>query len=394
MPRGDPRFFMGLMSGTSADGVDAVVCSIFGRGERISAQVVRHFHQPFPAPLRRRILAAGGGQAMDSAEFCRLNWRLGTFFAGAAAAALRKSGFSPQRITAIGSHGQTISHLPPAAHSTGKVAGTWQIGEPTVIAESLGVPVVARFREADMAAGGQGAPLVPWTDFVLLGHPRKSRVVQNIGGIANLTWLPAGGSAEDVRAFDTGPGNMVMDGLIRRLTRGRILFDRGGRIAARGRIIEPLLKSWLANPFFRICPPRSCGREQFGDAFVDEALRRTGRRTRPADLLATATMLTARSIAAGYQWLKPRGRAKAVLIDEVILCGGGARNMTLRRMLDDLLPGVGQRTIDEFGIGDQQKEALSFAMLAAARIDGIPANLPAVTGARRRVLLGQIFTAN
>lgn len=385
------RWFLGLMSGTSADGVDAVVARVTGRGTSMRAVIAAHASRSYPARLRHAVLAAAGGEPQGAAGFVRLNWELGGFFADTAQAAARQAGIVLRKLTAVGSHGQTICHVPPAGGrlqrgSRRAAHGTWQIAEPTVIAERLGVPVVARFREADMAAGGQGAPLVPWTDYVLLRDRRRTRIVQNIGGIANLTLLPAGGRERDVIAFDCGPGNMLIDGLAERLSRGKMKFDRGGAWAARGRVIEPLLREWLAHPYFKRRPPKSCGREEFGRPFADDCVRRFARRSKPADLIATATQLTARTIADAYQNLLPLSR-----LNEVILCGGGARNHTLRSILAAELPGVRLRRMEEFGIGDQQKEALSFALLAAARIDGIPANLPAVTGASRRVLLGQVY---
>jgi anhydro-N-acetylmuramic acid kinase len=381
------------MSGTSVDGIDAVACRVLGRGSRMRATVLQHVHAAYPSTLRRALLDAMSPATTTTETICDLNRQVGDAFAAAARRVMKRAGISARDTAVIGSHGQTLCHRPDAG-------STLQIGCPAVIAQSTGCRVVADFRSADVAVGGQGAPLVPWTDWVLLRDTRRTRAVQNIGGIANVTCLPAKGGVDDVTAFDTGPGNMVMDELVRSFSRGGRRFDANGRLAARGRVCDAVLADWLSLPFFRRRPPKSCGREEFGRAFVAEALRRHARRRlRPEDWLATALALTIESIARAYEtWLPKRERETRrdskrfglPPIDEVILCGGGSRNATLRRMLASRLGGVPIRRIEEFGFAAGAKEPVSFALLACARLDDVPANLPQVTGASRRVLLGSL----
>ncbi len=381
------RQIIGLMSGTSCDGVDAVLTAVRGRGLGMRVQVVAHAQRRYPKALRQRVLTVMAPAETTTQEICRLGVDVAEHHARAIGEALDRADMTAGDVVLIGSHGQTICHLPPRRR--GGRGSTLQIGDAAVLAARSGIPVVSDFRRADVALGGQGAPLVPWTDYVLYHQARRSRIVQNIGGIANVTYLSAGGEPADVIAFDTGPGNMVIDELVRRATKGRLQFDRDGRRAARGRVDQGLLKSWLGHPFFRRKPPKSCGREAFGSAFVDEAVTAGEVRTRPDDLIATATALTARSIAEAYRRFLPR-RDGRTDVDEVIVCGGGARNATLLGLLRDELPGVSVTTIDRTGIGVQAKEAVSFAMLAAACVDGVPANLPQVTGASGAAILGRI----
>jgi len=373
------------MSGTSCDGVDAVVVCIRGGGLAMRTRLLAHTHNAYPARLRRRLLAAMCPSATTTGEIVALHAEVGRFFAHAGREAVnRRNGGRPPDL--IGSHGQTIGHLP---HLPAGVA-TLQIGEPAHIAAALGCPVVADFRQADVAVGGQGAPLVPWTDFVLFRHRRNSRALQNIGGIGNVTYLAAGGDAAEVIAFDTGPGNMVIDDLMRRVTNNRLSFDRDGRFAARGHVLEPVLARWLRHPFFARRPPKSAGREDFGRSFVERELPRLrAASSRAEDWVATATAFTTRSIADAYRRFLPRRHGR-LAVDEIILCGGGAANITLRAVLANELPEIPIRSIDEYGIPVQAKESLSFAMLAAACVDGVPANLPQVTGAERPAILGKL----
>lgn len=334
--------------------------------------------------------------ATRTEEVCRLNRQVGLAFGDAARALLRRMGL--RRIDLVGSHGQTICHLPPGSDITrGGPSATLQIGDAATIAQELGAPVVSDFRSADIAAGGQGAPLVPWTDWVLFHDARRTRIVQNIGGIANLTYLPSGGGPDRVIAFDTGPGMMVIDALVRHFSHGRKSFDAGGRMAASGRIDTKLALDMTPQEELIRIPPRSFGREEFGATYVEQLLKKHARRAlRPADWIATATDATAATIWLSYIMHLPFKRRGAG-VDEVILCGGGARNATLVALLkryfsmDDRLAGARVCDIAEFGVSDAAKESVSFAMLAAARVDGVPANLRRVTGARRRVLLGQVY---
>lgn len=389
MPSRRTRRIIGLMSGTSCDGVDAALTEIVGRGLDMRVRLIGHHHGRYPARLRARLLAAMAPAATTTEELCELNVAVGERFALATCDLIDSTGRKASDVDLIGSHGQTVCHLPPSGRSRGS---TLQIGEASVIAARVGVDVVSDFRQADVALGGQGAPLVPWTDYVLFRDRRRSRVVQNIGGIANLTYLTAGGRPDDVVAFDTGPGNMVVDELVRRATVGRRSMDRGGRRAASGTVDDRLLNRWLRHPFLRRRPPRSCGREQFGTAFVNQTVKPRDLTKRPNDLIATATALTARTIADAYRRFLPT-RHGQIMIDQVVLCGGGARNATLTKMLADELPDVEIVPIDRLGMPDQAKEAVSFAMLAAACVDRVPANLPRVTGASRPAILGRVTPA-
>lgn len=374
------RIAIGLMSGTSADGIDAVACRVTGRGPSMRATVVARHASPYPPKLARELLGIMAPANTTTQDLCRLDVEIGRAFAATAAALMKKARLTPKQVAVIGSHGQTVCHLPG-------VGATLQIGRAAEIAARTGVPVVSDFRSADMAVGGQGAPLVPWTDWLLLRDPRRSRVIQNIGGIANLTWLPAGRDNSHVTAFDTGPGNMIIDELVRTFSKGRASYDRNGRMAARGQVDPDVLREWSRHPFLAARPPKSCGREQFGRKFVADSLKRHRRRKIPPnDWIATATMFTATSIASACRNFLPQRPA----VDELILCGGGTKNPTLRAWLTGILGRTRVRTIDEFGIRASDKEALSFALLACAHIDQVPANIPRVTGARRRVILGQL----
>lgn len=371
------------MSGTSADGVDAVLTAVGGHGLAMRARQVRHEHTPYTPELHERVLAAAGGKALTTVELARLDRDVGLAFAEAAAAVIKHARVARTRLVAIGSHGQTVAHCPPAL--AGEVGATLQIGSPALIAARTGLKVVADFRQGDIAAGGQGAPLVAWPDYVLFHDDRKARVLVNIGGIANITFLPAGGLPGDTLAFDTGPGNMVIDALARRF------FDKpcdtDGAIAAAATPCRPLLNDLLANPYFHAAPPKTCGREQWGDAFVERLLLQADKhRLAPPDLLATASELTVQSIAQAVAALTQRPH-------EVILCGGGAKNIYLAMRLRKLLLPAGTVSIERFDIDATAKEAMSFALLAAARLDDVPANIPQATGAARPALLGSVTQA-
>jgi anhydro-N-acetylmuramic acid kinase len=376
------------MSGTSADGIDAVLAEVAGSERQLRARELAHVHRPFSPATRQRILHLCLHGTVS--EICELNFVLGEHFARAALAVIRRAKCQPRDIAAIGSHGQTIHHLPNAP-----TPSTLQIGEPSVIAERTGITTVADFRVRDMAAGGQGAPLVPYADWALFTHNTRPRIVQNIGGIGNLTFLPPRAELEDVVAFDTGPGNMVMDALVTALSRGRQSFDRDGRWAARGRASEKLLAELMTHPFLRRRPPKTTGREEFGEVFVQRTLASARRlRLSPEDTLATATAFTAATIADAcerfvFPKLTPHERGAL----QIILGGGGAKNPTLRRMLAARF-GVGQLlTHEDFSIANAAKEALAFAILAHETLLGNPANVPSATGARRSVVLGKIVPA-
>ncbi len=376
----DERYFVGLMSGTSADGIDAVLTAIAGSGLEMRARQVRHEYVAYDPPLRDRVLAAAGGHPLEAIALARLDRDVGQAFAAAAETLLKAARVPRRRVAAIGSHGQTIAHDPPGV--AGAIGATLQIGQAAHIAQRTGLAVVADFRQGDIAAGGQGAPLVAWPDYVLLHDARKARVLVNIGGIANITFLPAGGLPGDTVAFDTGPGNMVIDAMMRSLFDQS--YDVDGSTAAKAAPSEPLLNELLAEGYFHLHPPKTTGREQWGAVYV-ERLMLMGKKHRlgPADLVATASELTVRSIAGAIARLTQNPH-------EVILCGGGARNIYLAMRLRQLLTPASTISIERFDLDATAKEALSFAMLAAARIDGVPANIPQATGASGPALLGSV----
>ncbi len=369
----------GLMSGTSLDGIDVAVVDIEGR--RISTVAFRSW--PYPERVRRAILAVSNTET-HTAAVSRLNFLLGELYARALRLTCRRCGVPLESIELIGSHGQTIFHEGRPVEFLGrKVASTLQIGEAAVVAERTGIPVVADFRPRDIAAGGQGAPLVPYVDYLLYRHRRLGRVALNIGGIANITAIPPGGRPEDVIAFDTGPGNMVIDALAERHTGGRWKFDRGGRLAASGRVNRELLDRLLAATYYSQRPPKSAGREQYGREFVEQLVA-TGLPL--PDLAATATALAAAAVAVGIErFVRVRMR-----VDELIVSGGGAHNPQILAYLAGFLPGVALSTSADFGISIDGKEAIAFAVLAHETWRRRPANLPSATGARRPVVLGKL----
>jgi anhydro-N-acetylmuramic acid kinase len=376
---------VGLMSGTSADGVDAAVVEI----DREKVKLLAFDTFAYPAALRRQILDLCRPDSVRLDDICHYNFVLGEVFADAVIRLCSKNGISHSSIDLIGSHGQTIYHLPSGKRYGGKkIRSTLQIGEPSVIAQRTGIRTVADFRPRDMAAGGQGAPLVPYTDYILFKHKRLTRAIQNIGGIANVTFLPVGCKQDEIIAFDTGPGNMVIDGIINLITNGSKRCDVGGKMAAQGMVNKRLLDELLRHPFFRRRPPKSTGREEFGVDFTGRIYRRAEKKgLADADVVATVTALTAKSIAQAYR------RFLKMLPDEVILCGGGSHNRTLVEMLHAELPDVKMLSTDDFGISVDAREAVSFAILAWATIKGMANNVPAATGAERPVILGKIVPA-
>ena len=379
----------GIMSGTSADGIDVAVVKIAPGKSRPSLTLLAHEGFKFPAALRRAVLAAMNAASTSTAELARLNWRLGLAYAEAVEATLKRH---PVKLDLIGCHGQTLFHQPRAASYKGRsFACTWQTGEAQVIAAALGIPVVSNFRPADMLAGGQGAPLVPLLDYVLFAHPKRGRVLQNIGGIANLTAIPAAATPEAVIAFDTGPGNMVVDALAQKLFAKP--FDRNGALAAEGRVLAPVLKAALRNPYFQLKPPRTAGREQFGREYAAKFLLACRRQSnKPEDALATATALTAETIAQSYnRFVFPKMKSAV----DYIVSGGGARNHTLMAMLAQRLAPLGCELAasEQFGLPVEAKEAAAFALLAWQTWHHLPGNVPAATGATRAVILGQLTYA-
>jgi anhydro-N-acetylmuramic acid kinase len=363
------------MSGTSLDGIDVAIVDI--RGQRI--QPVATHSVPYPKAVREAILGVSNTMTHTGA-IARIHFLLGELYAEAIRATCRLKRLPMSSIELCGMHGQTIFHEGAPVKFLGRpIASTFQIGDPAVVAERTGLRVISNFRERDIAAGGQGAPLVPYVDYLLFRHRRIGRVALNIGGIANITVLPAGVARENVIAFDTGPGNMVIDALVYRLTEGKQNCDRDGRIARRANIHARMLESMLSDPYFKLPPPKTTGRELFGREFVG-GLIATG--IPIEDLIATATEFAARSIAAAI--LNYADRVK-----EVIAAGGGVRNRWLMTRLDELLPGLDLRISADYGINPDAKEAIAFAVLAHEFAKGRAGNLPSATGARRAVLLGR-----
>jgi anhydro-N-acetylmuramic acid kinase len=390
--RGQSQYALGMMSGTSADGIDVALARISGAPPKLFAKLEGFHAVAYPRPVREEILRIANVGVASSARISQLNFALGELFARAALAACKRFRIAPQKIAVIGSHGQTIYHQgrPSNYPGVGNIASTMQIGEPSIIAAHTGITTIADFRTADMAAGGQGAPLVPFVDYVLFRDSRLGRVALNIGGIANVTVIPPAAKSSGVFAFDTGPGNMVIDALVRNLTHGRETFDRGAHRALSGKLIPRLLDKLLAEPYFRIKPPKTAGREQFGENFAGSILRwEKAHRAASDDLIRTATLLTPLSIAdAFHRFIFPRTR-----IHELIVSGGGTRNPLIMAQLAASLPGVTVRSSDEFGVPSAAKEAFAFAILAYEAFHGRPNNLPSATGARRPAILGKVSYA-
>ena len=384
---------IGLMSGTSADGIDAAVVRLEGAPPSLVWDVLAHTHRPFVSTLRDEIFTCFRPETSSVDRLCRLNFSLGRALGAAALDAATQAGLSITQIDLIGSHGQTLWHEPPSGKEGGS---TLQLGEPAMIAEMTGVPVVSNFRSRDMAVGGQGAPLVPLADWLLLSHPTKIRAAQNIGGIANMTFLPPvatpssqpavpGNPAHGIFAFDTGPGNMLIDEAARLATDGAWNYDRDGALAAQGIVDESLLAEWMMESFFQQSPPRTTGRELFGTQRAGEYWSRASRRgLSPGDIVATLTALTARSIEHAYRTFLP------MFPDEVIVSGGGARNPPLMAMLAERLMPASVTTSQEYGLDIEAKEAIAFAVLAYETWHKRPGNIPGATGASHAVVLGSI----
>ena len=397
----------GVMSGTSADGINVALVRVGetrgGAGQRSGTasvvggrqyagrtlQLLGHVEFPYAKQVRSAVLGAMNAEEISVAELARLNFLLGELYADAVLSAQRRFRVKSEL---VGCHGQTLYHQGEPKPFLGRtLATTWQTGEAATIAARVGVPVISDFRPADMAVGGKGAPLVPFLDYLLFADSPGGRVVQNIGGIANLTAIPAGAGASDVVAFDTGPGNMVMDAVTEQLFSRP--YDRGGKIAASGEALDRVIDDILRRPFFRRSPPKAAGREEFGREFVREFFESCGR-ARKQDVVATATALTARSIADAVQRfvVKASSGGRNQPYAEMILSGGGAKNPTLVRMLSNQLAALGIkiRFSDEFGLPSEAKEAVAFAMLAYETWHRRPSNLPSATGAKRAAVLGKI----
>jgi anhydro-N-acetylmuramic acid kinase len=381
----------GVMSGTSADGINValvrVTTSSRGRAGTPGLHFLAHAEYPYPKRVRRAVLAAMNSTKASVADLARLNFLLAELYADAMLATQRRFRLKAEL---VGCHGQTLYHQGEAAPFLGRrLAATWQTGEGALVAARVGVPVVSDFRPADMAAGGKGAPLVPFLDFLLYRDSRVGRIVQNIGGIANLTAIPANASPNSVVAFDTGPGNMLIDAVTDQLF-GKA-FDRDGRIAGSGAVLDPVISDAMRGAFFRRKPPKTAGREEFGREFAQNFIRRCGRADK-RDIVATASALTARSIADA---LRRFVMHRTGTYRDFIVSGGGASNPTLMAMLaNELRPlGLQIRTSDEFGLPSEAKEAAAFALLAFQTWNRKPSNVPSATGAKRPAILGKISYA-
>jgi anhydro-N-acetylmuramic acid kinase len=424
---------LGLMSGTSADGIDVALARISGAPTNLEAKLLGHTSFNFPPALRKEILRIAEQQSISAGGLSQLSFRLGEIFAEAALAACRRLGVSSKRVSLIGSHGQTIFHQGVASNYFGSLtASTLQIGEPSVIAARTGITTIGDFRPADIALGGQGAPLVPYVDYLLYRHPKLGRVSLNIGGIANVTVIPAGARPDQVFAFDTGPGNMLIDALVQHFTHGRQRFDKNARLAKSGQIDRYLIRRLLHDPYLKQAPPKSTGREYYGSAYVKDLLvLGRDKKIRPNDLLYTVTVFTAYSIInALHRFVFPKHK-----INEIIVSGGGAQNPLIfeqliafamsgadpleyhsdvtprelviairvpkpskaaRSQATEFLPEHGLISVvpsSHFGIPEDAKEAFAFALLAYETFHQRPANLPSATGARGPAILGKISYA-
>ncbi|MGH9770755.1 MAG: anhydro-N-acetylmuramic acid kinase [Candidatus Acidiferrales bacterium] len=381
---------LGMMSGTSADGIDVAIVRISGAPPELVAQLETHHHVRFATRLREAVLRVANGAPTSTAEISRLDFVLGEELAKAAIAACQVARIPLEQVDLIGSHGQTVFHQGAAARLVGawRVASTLQIGQPSVIAERTGIPTIADFRPSDIAAGGHGAPLVPFVDYLLYRDPLRGRVALNIGGIANVTVIPAGSRPSGVFAFDTGPGNMIVDALVANMTRGRLKYDRSARIALSGRTIPDLLARMMRDRYLRKRPPKTAGREQFGRAHV-ERLMAWGQRhhAAPEDLVRTATVFTSLSIADAFRRLiLPRAK-----VEELIVAGGGARNPLMMAQLAASVPGIEVIPSSRLGVPTEAKEAFAFAVLAYEAYHGRANNLPSATGARHPVVMGKLM---
>ncbi|MEK5026337.1 anhydro-N-acetylmuramic acid kinase [Paenibacillus sp. FSL M7-1046] len=379
---------VGLMSGTSLDGIDAAIVSIEGSGLTAKAELLHYSSVPYDDGLRERLKELCTIEHSSVDLVCGMNVYLAERFAEAALEAIRSAGMELDEIDLISSHGQTVWHIPEAAADDPLlVRSTLQLGDLSVLAKETGRLVVGDFRPGDMAVGGEGAPLAPYGDLILFRHPEKGRLLQNIGGIGNCTALPAAAGPEDVFAFDTGPGNMVIDQTVYLLSGGQMSYDDGGSWAAQGTPDEVLVDQMMQHPYFALKPPKSTGREVFGKAYAEQFVTLArARGLNDADIVATATAFTARTIAEGYlRYVFP-----VCEIDEVIVSGGGAHNAALLAMLQQQLPEQAVITSSVLGFSDDAKEAIIFALLGNDFMHGVANNLPSATGASRPTVMGKL----
>ena len=383
----DKKLIIGLMSGTSVDGIDAAIVEITGHGLETEVDLIAFETFPFPLGVPQRILALCQPDTGRVDDICEMNFYIGHLFAEAVKHILQKSGMPASDIALISSHGQTIHHLPKDTdRNVSRYPSTLQIGEPAVIAHETGIPTIADFRVADMAAGGQGAPLVSYPDYLLFQDNVKTVGLLNIGGIANLTVLPANGTINSVCAADTGPGNMCIDAVITEITQGSERYDKDGKRAAQGTPYQPLIDEWLQHPFFHLSPPKTTGREMFGHTYAIECLAACRKHALSDNAcIATLTELTVQTIANYIA----RFVAEQNPIDTLYVSGGGVHNQTIMRRLGELLVGTAVESVGNSGISADAKEAIAFAILANETLHGNAGNLPSATGASVRKVLGK-----
>jgi anhydro-N-acetylmuramic acid kinase len=386
-----PMLVLGMMSGTSADGIDVALARISGAPPNLNAMLLGHTSVKFPAALRKEILRVAEQHSITAGALSQLNFRLGELFADAALAACRKFKIPLKKIALIGSHGQTIFHQGKPVNCLGRpTASTLQIGEPAIIAARTGITTVGDFRPADITLDGQGAPLVPYVDYLLYRHRKFGRVSLNLGGIANITVLPHAAKPHQVFAFDTGPANMLIDALVSHFTRGRLRFDENAQLASQGRSVPALLDDLLRDPYLKVAPPKSTGREYYGNAYLKKLLA-LGRRYRakPNDLIRAATIFTALSVVdALNRFVIPKSK-----IHQLIVSGGVAHNPLILAQLAAALPDIEVLPSGRLGVPEDAKEAFAFALLAYETFHQRPANLPSATGARGPAILGKISYA-
>ena len=399
---------LGLMSGTSADGIEAALVRISGAPPKLKSKLEGHASLPIPKPIRSKILQIAEGTPLPAAEISQLNFRLGQLFADAAIATCKKLRVPLKSVDLIASHGQTVFHQgPPVSYLGTRTSSTLQIGEPSIIAARTGVTTIGDFRPADMAAGGQGAPLVPFADYLLYRHEKLGRVSLNLGGIANVTVIPAHAKPQDVFAFDTGPANILIDALVSHFTKGRQRYDKNAQLAGQGRFLPALLNELLRDPYLRQPPPKSTGREYYGASYIQKLLR-LGKKyhAKPNDLIRAATVFTGLSIVdALNRFVLPKTK-----IHQLIVSGGGARNPLLLELLTAALHmdvacdaahmndfykagGIEVLSSSQLGVSETSKEAYAFALLAYETLHHRPSNLPSATGATRPAILGKISYA-
>lgn len=374
-------YAVGLMSGTSLDGIDAALVEIDNFGKKTKIKLIEFITTSIPLDVKDEIKRACSEEQSSVDLICSLNFKLGYLFAEATKNVCNKAGITLENLDFIASHGQTIYHLPKSRDSF--IPSTLQIGEPAIIAYETGVKVVSNFRVMDMASGGEGAPLVPYSEYIIYGSDEENIALQNIGGIGNVTVIPKDGDINSIFAFDTGPGNMIIDEVCQRLF--KLNYDEDGKIAANGEIQNDILDDLMSHSYINAFPPKTTGREEFGQQFVDELLKKYNNK-KPEDILSTVTMFTAKSIAVNYK----NFIMNKVNLNKVIIGGGGAHNKTLLSYLKNELPNVSIVTQDDIGLSSDAKEAIAFVILGNETLNNNFSNVPSATGAKEKVILGNI----